>query len=90
MTKSKLESLHVFSLHFYIIVHHQRKSRQELKQAGKLGAAANAEATEGCVYWLSPQLASLENPKGPAHNGMGPPHQLLMKEMPYQPAYRSY
>ena len=51
----------LFSLHFHIAVHHQRKSGQELMQGRNLKAAANnAEAMEHDAYWLaSPGLLSL-------------------------------
>ena len=38
----------LFSLHFHIAVHHQRKSGQELTLGRNLEAGADAEATEGC------------------------------------------
>jgi hypothetical protein len=51
----------VFSLHFHIAVHHQKKSGLELKQVRRKGA--EAEAMEGCYllacfHWLA-QLAFL-------------------------------
>jgi hypothetical protein len=53
----------LFSLHFYIVVHHQRKSGQELTQGRNLEARTDAEAMEECCLldcfpWLS-QLAFL-------------------------------
>jgi len=38
----------LFSLHFHIPVHHQRKSGLELTQGRKLEAAMDAEAMEEC------------------------------------------
>ena len=57
----------LFGLHFQIILHHWRKSGQELKQVWKLEAGADAkagadaEATEGCCLlvcfmWLTLDL----------------------------------
>jgi hypothetical protein len=53
----------LFSLHFHIGVHHQRKSGQALKQGRNLEAGADAEAMEECCLltcfpWLV-QLAFL-------------------------------
>jgi hypothetical protein len=36
----------LFELHFYITVHHQRKSGQEFKQVRNLEAKADAKAME--------------------------------------------
>jgi hypothetical protein len=38
----------LFSLHFHIAVHHQRKSGQELMQGRNLKTGADAETMEGC------------------------------------------
>jgi hypothetical protein len=38
----------LFSLHFYIVVHHQRKSGQEFMQGRSLEAGADAGTMEGC------------------------------------------
>jgi hypothetical protein len=38
----------LLGLHFYIAVHHQRKSGQELTQCRNLEAGADAEIMEGC------------------------------------------
>jgi hypothetical protein len=48
----------LFSLHFHIAVHHQRKSGPELTQLRNLEAEADAEAMEGCCLlarflWLA-------------------------------------
>jgi hypothetical protein len=52
------ERVYLFSLHFHIALHHQRKSGQELKQVRNLEAGAGAEAMEGCCLldcflWLA-------------------------------------
>ena len=50
----------LFSLHFHIAGHYQRKSGLELRQGRNLEAGADAEALEGAAYWLaSPGLLSL-------------------------------
>ena len=51
-TKSKLGGKGLVCLHFYIAVHHQRKSGLELKHGRKLEAGADAEAMEGAAYCL--------------------------------------
>ena len=38
----------LYGLYFYIAVHHERKSGQELTQGKNLEAGADAEAMEGC------------------------------------------
>ena len=48
----------LFTLHFHIVVHHQRKSGQELTLGRNLEAGADAEAMEGCYLlacfpWLA-------------------------------------
>jgi hypothetical protein len=53
----------LLSLHFHIVVHHQRKSGQELTQGRNLEVGVDAEAMEGCYLlacfpWLA-QLAFL-------------------------------
>ena len=49
MTKKQVgEGKGVFSLHFHIAVHLQRKSGQELTQGRNLEAGADADAMEGC------------------------------------------
>jgi hypothetical protein len=54
------EGKDLFSLHFHIAVHYQRKAGKELTQGRKQEAGADAEAMEGC-YLLScfPWLAQL-------------------------------
>lgn len=44
-------------LDFYITVHHQRISGQELKLRRTLEAKVDAEAKEGAVYWLAQLLS---------------------------------
>jgi hypothetical protein len=75
----------LFSLCFPITVHHQRKSRQELKQGKNLVAGDGAEAIEGAAYWLVPH-GSLTLPfhktqdhqprDGTTHNGLGSPPSI--------------
>jgi hypothetical protein len=65
MAKGKREGRGFFGLPFHIIVHHQRKSGQQPKQARNL-EEVDAEAMEGCCLlacslWLA-QLAFLYNP----------------------------
>jgi hypothetical protein len=48
----------LFRLHFYITVHHQMKSGEELKLGRNLEAGDDAEAMEGCCVldcsqWLA-------------------------------------
>jgi hypothetical protein len=75
----------LFSLHFHIAVHHQRKSGQELTRGRDLEAGADAEAME--AYWLVPlacSTCSLTEPKttyqsrdGTTPNGLGPPPLII-------------
>ena len=68
----------LFSLHFYITVHHQGKSGQEPKQCRNLEARADAEAVEECLLACSsclPLPTFLQNPGLPAqewysHDGL--------------------
>jgi hypothetical protein len=58
----------VYGLHFYITVHHQRRSGQKLKQSRILEAGADSEASEGCCLlpcssWLA-QFAVLQKNSG--------------------------
>jgi hypothetical protein len=48
ITKAIWKGKGLFYLHVYIIVHHQRKAGQELKQDRNLEAGVDAEAMEGC------------------------------------------
>jgi hypothetical protein len=57
MTKERIEE-DLFTLYFHIVVHHQRKSGQELTQGRNLEAGVDAEAMEGCYLlacfpWLA-------------------------------------
>jgi hypothetical protein len=54
MTKIELKRKALFSLYSQIIVCHQRKSGQEVKQGMNLEAGADAEAMEWCCFWLGP------------------------------------
>jgi hypothetical protein len=40
----------LFSLYFHIIVHHQRKSGQEIRQGRNREGRADANAMEDCSY----------------------------------------
>jgi len=62
----------LFSLHFHITVHHQRKSGQELKQDRSLEAGVDAEAMECAAYWLVSQDCFLIEPKTTSSE-MAPP-----------------
>ena len=60
-------------LHFHTIVHHWRKSGQELKQNKNLQAGADAEVMEGAANWLPlPGLLSLLPYRTKNCNGLGP------------------
>jgi hypothetical protein len=86
----------LLGVHFQIIVHHWRKSGQELKQDWNLEAGADAEAMEGCcllacLSWLA-QHAFLYNqdhwPRyGTTDLGRALPHQSLIEKMPNRFAY---
>ena len=43
-------NLALFGLHFHITVHHQRKSREELKEGRTLEAGADAETMRSAAY----------------------------------------
>jgi hypothetical protein len=43
----------LFNFHFYITVHHWRRSGQELKQDSDLEAGADAETLEFLACWLA-------------------------------------
>jgi hypothetical protein len=70
----------LLSLHFYIAVHHQRKSGQELTQGRNLEAGADSKALEGycllaCFPWLASYKTQDYQPRNiTIHNGLGPPH----------------
>ena len=79
----------LFSSHFHITVHHQRKSGQELKQGRDLEAGADAEAMEGCciVPCLLLMACSYRTQDHQLRGGTTLSHQLLMKKMSYWLAY---
>jgi hypothetical protein len=75
----------LFSLHFHIAIHHQRKSGHELTQGRNLEAGADAEQVmEGCcLLACSPGLLSLfsyRTQDGHTHNPSPP---SLIEKMPY-------
>jgi hypothetical protein len=87
MTKATWGGKGLFSSHFHITVHHQRKSGQELKQDRNLEAGADAEALERCCllacsgcFLIEPRTTRLDiaSPK----MGWPHPHWLLIKKMP--------
>lgn len=47
------EKVYLFGLQFHMIIHHWRKSGQELKQDRNLKAGAEVEAMVGAAYWLA-------------------------------------
>ena len=52
----------LFSLHFHIAVHHQRKSGLDLTQGRNLEAGTDAEAMEGAGSWIAfPGLLSFSS-----------------------------
>jgi hypothetical protein len=53
--KASWEGKGLLGSHFHIVVHHGRKSGQELKQGRNLEAGADAEAMEGCclLAWFT-------------------------------------
>jgi hypothetical protein len=57
----------LFSLCFYNIVHHQRKSGERLKRSRNLEARANAKAMRSAVYWLAHPAFLLNS--GPSAQG---------------------
>ena len=63
----------LFGLHFHVIVHHVRKSGQELRQERILETGADAEAWRGAAYWLAPynllSLLSYRNQDHQPRNG---------------------
>ena len=82
----------MFSLHFDVTVHHQRKSVQKLKPGRNLEAGADVEAVEdcgllACSLWLAP-LHSYRTQDhlhstgiAPSTTGWPRPRQLLIKKM---------
>ena len=64
----------LFGLHFQIIVHHWRKSRQALKEEWNLEAGVDAETMEGCsacflikLRTTSPRDGSIHEPSSIDH-----------------------
>jgi hypothetical protein len=75
-------------IHFYIAVHHQRKSGQELTQDRNLKARADAEAMEGCClldcFPLLAQFAFIWNPGLPAQGWHSyNPRLLILERLQY-------
>ena len=76
----------MFGLYFCTIVHHCRKSGQELKQGRNLEAGADPEAMEGCCL-LACSACFLIEPRttrpgmAPPTMGRALPHQSLIKEI---------
>ena len=87
----------LFCLGSHIIVHHWRKSGQELKQGRNLEAGADAEAMEECCLlvcssWLVQPAFFIEATTtspgmAPPTMGWALPHQSLIKKMPYRLAH---
>jgi hypothetical protein len=78
----------LFSLHFLVAIHHQRKTGQEFTEGSNLEAGADAEAMEGAAYWLaSPGLLNLLSYRtqdyqprdGTTHNGLSHLDHYLRK-----------
>jgi hypothetical protein len=78
-----------------IIIHHQRKSGQELKHSRNLKAGADAEAMgeccllacSSCLSLLSYRSQEHQPRDGTTHNGLGPSHQPLIKKVFYKLSY---
>ena len=89
--KASWEGKDLFDLDFQIIVHHWRKSGQELKQGRNLEAGSNADprSQKSAAYWLAPSgLLSLlsyrtqdHQPRdGTTHNELGSPPSITNLE----------
>jgi hypothetical protein len=85
MTKTAWGGKCLFSLHFHIAVHHQRKPGQELTQSRNLEAGADAELWRNAAYRLAPHgLLNLlsyrvqeHQPRdSTTHNRLGPPSSM--------------
>ena len=83
-------------VHLMLPHHNSLKEVRTGTQAGK-NLEADAEAMEGCCLlacssWLSQPACyrthDHQSRGGPTHNGLGPPHQSLIKKMPYSLALR--
>ena len=80
-------------IYFQIIVHHLKKSGQELRQGWNLETGTDAKAMEGCCLlacssWLAQPVFYLEH--GITSLEMAPPtvgwylsHRSLIEKMPY-------
>jgi hypothetical protein len=69
-----------------VTVHHQKTGTQT--EPENLEAEADAEAVVGCCFLSCSYKTQDHQPRdGPTHNGLGPPHQSLIKKMPYRLAY---
>ena len=65
---------HSFALHFHIIVHHRRKSGQELRQGRNLKAEGDAETLEECCL-LSTEPRTISPGMAPPTVVWALPHQ---------------
>jgi hypothetical protein len=80
-----------FSLHFQIIIHHWRKSGQELKQGWNLEAGADTEAMGecsllACFYMACSACFLIEPPAQGWHHppwAVPPPNWSLIEKMPF-------
>jgi hypothetical protein len=65
----------LFSLYVHNVLHHKRRSGQELKQGRIPEAGAVVEAITGDAYWLAQPAFLIEprttSPGMAAHNGLG-------------------
>jgi hypothetical protein len=75
----------LFSLHFHIAVHHQRKSEQELTKGRNLEAgAAYWIASPGLLSFLSSRTQDYQHRDGTTHNGLGSLHPWsIIEKMSY-------
>jgi len=81
----------LFHSQFHTTVHHQKEWGQRLKQSRDLESGANAKAMEGCCllacscgFLILTSYRSQDHQlrDGPTHNGLGLPHQSLIKKIP--------
>ena len=98
MTKAVWGGKGLFNLHFYIIVHHQRKSGQELSRAGAWRQKPMQRLWRNAAYWLTPHgllillSFTVRTPclgVEPHTVGWALSHQSLIEKMPQIFAYRS-
>jgi hypothetical protein len=74
MIKKQVLEERVFGLHSHIVVHHRRRSGQELTQGRNLEAGADTEDLEAAAYWHAcPGLLSF----------------LSYRTLDYQPRYNT-